>query len=68
MTNIRIEKTCPFCGNTTVFTLPKSKVEAWKNGELIQNVFPEWSANNREVLISGICLECQEDVFGEEED
>jgi len=68
MTNIKLEITCPFCGNTSVFTLPKSKVEAWKNGELIQNVFPEWSPNYREVLISGVCVECQADIFGEEED
>jgi hypothetical protein len=68
MTNIKLEITCPFCGNTSVFTLPKSKVEAWKNGELIQNVFPEWSPSYREVLISGVCVECQADIFSEEED
>tara|TARA_Y100000296_G_scaffold73682_1_gene91423 strand:- start:308 stop:457 length:150 start_codon:yes stop_codon:yes gene_type:complete len=41
--------------------------EAWENGELIQNAMPYLSADEREVLISGMCGPCFDNLFGDEE-
>lgn len=38
------------------------------NRRHIQEIFPEMSASNRELLISGICGECFDSLFGQEED
>lgn len=34
----------------------------------IQDIFPDWPAEDRELLISGICSECWEKMFPPEED
>ena len=39
--------------------------EAWRNGELIQNAMPDLTFTEREQLISGLCLKCQAEMFGE---
>ena len=69
---IGINRVCPFCGCLTVLNVSKIGFDKWKNGELVQKAFPTMSATDREILISGICSECQIGVFGlddeEEED
>ena len=47
------------------FILDANKYERWQSGELIQNVFPELSVNEREMLISSVCGTCF-DSLGEE--
>lgn len=39
-----------------------------KSSPLIQLVFPELTADERELLISGICGKCFDDIFSELED
>ena len=41
---------------------------AWEGGELIQNAMPYLSADEREILISGICGRCFEEMYGEDDD
>ena len=69
---IEINRVCPFCGCSTVLNVSKIGFDKWTNGELVQKAFPTMSATDREILISGICSECQIGVFGlddeEEED
>lgn len=55
---------CPFCGAETVINVPVEGIKKYKDGALIQNAFPNMTAEEREVLISGICFECQKKVFG----
>ncbi len=38
----------------------------WQEGELAQNAFPYLSADEREMLISGVCPKCWAKTFGEE--
>ena len=40
---------------------------SWENGELIQNAMPYLSADERELLISGTCGTCFDNMFGSEE-
>lgn len=64
---IVIEKTCPFCDKRYEGSFPSEGYGKWMGGELIQKAMPTVPATSREWLISGICPECQEKVFGEEE-
>jgi Fe2+ or Zn2+ uptake regulation protein len=68
MMMIDIELVCLFCGQVHTVTCSAAGFSAWQNGALIQNALPELSAEEREALISGICPDCQSDIFGEDED
>lgn len=57
---------CVFCGKE----IPSMWVnweahDKWRSGALIQECFPEMSATDREIFISGMCPACQKEVFGE---
>ena len=62
---VLIEKTCPFCGEAWRCTFPTNGYNKWMGGELIQRAMPTVPAHSREFLISGICPDCQKDIFGE---
>lgn len=64
---ITIAVQCPFCGCLNFINVSAEGYEAWKNGALIQNALPELSADEREMLMSGICPDCWNGMFGEEE-
>ena len=67
--NVVVEVTCPFCGKVSVLTLPTDGYTAWKlNGVLVQDAFPALSAEDRELLISGICPTCWDGMFPDEEE
>jgi len=40
----------------------------WQSGKLIQDALPELSAGERELLISGTCDECWQQLFPPDED
>ena len=65
---VAIVTTCPFCEGADSFLLPKQKVNAWRDGALIQDVFPDMSADRREQLISGAHGTCFESAFAYEEE
>lgn len=56
---------CPLCGaRHDPVVLDANKYYRWiSEQENIQNVFPEMSAAEREILISGTCAECWKDLF-----
>lgn len=58
---------CCVCGKQHSFTLNRDKYQRWIMGEHIQNVFPELSIVDREILISGTCGECFDQLFPPEE-
>lgn len=62
---IEIGILCPKCKeNLSRVSMNYSVYKFWKsNTELIQNIFPEISKQTREILISGLCLDCQKEVF-----
>lgn len=67
--DVTIQRTCPFCGAVSEVTVNIDAYIAWQEGTILaQDAFPELSAAEREVLISGICYECQEEIFEEGED
>ena len=64
-----INTRCPFCGKTTPVQIRRvADYYAWQNGEHAQDAFPYLSASERELLISGICPSCWDNMFPPEED
>jgi len=49
-----------------VLPITSTQLDRWTNGDLIQNVFPDLSADQREFLKTGITPEEWNQNFGEE--
>ena len=55
-------------GKVSSMDLPvtQEQIWAWRAGELIQNVFPDLTADQREFLMTGITPDEWENAFGKE--
>lgn len=63
---ITLSVPCVQCGAVHKLRVHLDDYESWKNGEkLVQEAFPYLSADKRELLISGICPECWDRMFGQ---
>ena len=61
---VNIEKVCPFCGEVTTIDVTEEQAYAYFfTDELVQNIFPDFTSTEREVLISGMCEKCQKSFF-----
>jgi hypothetical protein len=56
------------CGKQTLVELEPEKLARWQAGELVQNVWPEKTSDERELLITGTHPECWQEMFGSLED
>ena len=54
--------------STMELDVTKEQLSLYEGGELVQNVFPDLSINEREFLISGITPDEWDGVFGYEEE
>lgn len=68
MKKVIIETRCPFCGHITETAVLRADFEKYAGGELVQNCFPYLADFERETLISGLCYDCQADIFGTDDD
>lgn len=64
---------CMHCQKSAVIELTTDEQDrflAWQRGEIkfVQDAFPEWDADKRELLISGTHPACWEELFGDDED
>lgn len=58
---------CPNCMKQFVLTVPEQAYKAWARKEAhIQDAMPMLSADERELLLSGLCPKCWNKLFGEE--
>ncbi len=58
---------CPHCGQQFSKEFDTTKVNRVMAGELVQDVFPELSADDRELFfISHICGDCWDEIFDED--
>lgn len=65
---ITIEYKCPFCGQTKRADYNTDEFTDWYVLNMpVQDAFQRESATKREILISGICPECQSLIFNDEE-
>lgn len=65
-----ITRTSLLSGITHTRDIPctAEQLQAWQNGQYIQNAMPNVSDSDREFLISGVTPEEWDEAFGEEED
>jgi hypothetical protein len=64
-----IEIKCKVCGQTKTIMADPSDIEKWKSGEgHIQDILHYLPADQRELLISGICGICFDEMFPPEEE
>ena len=68
MKKITVEVRCPFCGYVSAVCVGAMDYRDWKKGGLAQNCFPYLAPFEREILISGLCPKCQDDVFGSDDE
>ena len=54
---------CPFCGAIDEVEVDFNAFMDYQAGITAQRAFPRMSATDREKLITGMCEECQADVF-----
>ena len=57
---------CIKCAEAQHITVGNADLDSWENGALIQDAMPYLSADDREILISGICGECFDKIYGVE--
>ena len=66
---MEIVRRSPFSGLHHVMDLPvtQEQLDRWQAGELVQNVFPHLSADEREFIMTGITAQEWDEEFGLEE-
>jgi hypothetical protein len=63
-----VKTTCPHCMQVTSVTVDREGYDRWKAGELIQRALPNLSADEREMLMTGICPNCWDKIFPPDDD
>lgn len=63
MHRVRIITRCSECQHDYVMYVNRFDYARWQAGAKIQNVMPYLSADERELLISGICGKCFDAIF-----
>lgn len=57
------------CGNLTIAIVTRAEVNAYNAGAFVQEAFPSLTADEREaIFMSGMCSECWDSLFEDEED
>ena len=57
---------CIKCAEPQHITVGQADLDAWQGGKNIQDAMPYLSVDDREILISGICGECFDKIYGVE--
>lgn len=63
---VTVTRVCPHCDREKAIQVEEDKYNRWLEGELIQNVWPEKSTEEREEIKTGFCPECWNFMFGGE--
>lgn len=58
-----INTTCPECGKQHFLGMTVNDFRAYAAELLVDEVFPDESADVRELLITGVCQECLDKLF-----
>lgn len=56
---------CVVCRKTTELEVDDDRLRRWQGGEHIQDVFTDWDADKRELLITGTHSACWDKMFTE---
>ncbi len=63
-----IQTICPFCHHVHDVAVNESDFWDWNDGANAQDAFPYLSPDEREMLISGICPDCWDATFGDDDE
>lgn len=66
--SVYVGRYCPFCGEYHEVEVSEADYWSWQGGQHIQVAMPYLSADEREILISGICTQCWDNMFPSEEE
>ena len=66
--NATISTVCPLCHEEHIVLVNEDDYYDWQDGKLAQDAFPYLSADEREMLISGICPDCWSKMWGTEDE
>lgn len=61
----KVSTQCWRCDKKFTIVCNSEDYEAWQSGQLVQDVLAYLSADERELLISGTCGKCWDEMFGE---
>jgi hypothetical protein len=64
----KISLNCVSCQTPHNLTVPAQNYMDWRNGTYIQNALSMLNKDDREMLVSGICPECWDAMFGDDDD
>ena len=67
MKDLDLTKTCFICGEDQTVRVDKLDYGKWVGGELIQNAMPYLTSGERELLISGYCNSCFDNLFKDDD-
>jgi hypothetical protein len=67
MTTTLTTPACVVCGQPSHVELTDDELAAYLGRRFVQEAFPNWSADRRELLISGTHPACWTEAFGEED-
>ena len=60
---IIVKVKCPFCGKNQTLVVNRIQLDEYQyRGVLAQHAFPEMSITERDILIIGLCPECQKEI------
>lgn len=59
---------CTRCGHPKTVACTDEQYARFRGGALIQTAMPDVPAEQRELLLSGICGDCWKEVFREEDE
>ncbi len=65
---VEVGRACPFCGKPTKVLMPLEAYRAWQAGAYVQVAWPQGTADEREVLISGTCAKCWDEMIPDEDE
>lgn len=61
-------KPCIQCHYPSSVAVDEDALRRWQSGTLVQDAFPHWTPEMRELLITGIHPECWDQMFGDDEE
>jgi hypothetical protein len=63
-----LKKECILCGKKFILEVDYNDLLMWQEGDKhIQDALPYLTDGERELLISGVCEKCFDDMYGDEE-